>query len=88
MCMAVYYGVVKDNRVMLDDGVQLADGMPVEIRPGLPDSGSEDAFKKRLLTEGLLTKLPSPRSATSTRERQLISVEGEPLSRMIIAERR
>jgi len=57
--MAVYYGVIKNNRVVLDTDVQLAEGMPVEIRPRLSASNPEDAFKKLLLAEGLMTELPS-----------------------------
>lgn len=73
---------------MLDDNVQLADGTPVEIRPRFRPSSSEDTFKERLLAEGLLTDLPSPQSVSPAQERRLIVVEGEPLSRTIIAERR
>ncbi len=57
--MAVYYGVIKNNRVVLDTDVQLAEGMPVEIRPRLSASNPEDAFKKLLLAEGLMTEPPS-----------------------------
>ncbi len=81
--MDMYYGVIKDNRVVLDEDAHLTDGMPVEIRLRLPESSSEDAFKQRLLAEGLLTELPSPQPVSSLQERQLISVKGEPLSRMI-----
>jgi len=88
MHMAVYYGIIKDHRVVLDDDVQLADGMLVEIRPRFPMSSSEDAFKERLLAEGLLTALPAPQPVSPAQERHLISVKGEPLSQTIIAERR
>jgi len=86
--MSVYYGVIKDNRIVLDTDVQLAEGMPVEIRPRLSASNPEDAFKKLLLAEGLMTELPSPGPVSPVRERRLISVKGEPLSKTIIAERR
>ncbi len=31
--MTVYHGVIQDNRVVLEGDVQLANGLPVEVRP-------------------------------------------------------
>src|SRR5205085_11633233 len=52
--MAVYYGVVKNNQVVFDDEVHLADGVRVEVRPRVPDErGDSAAVDTQLRAEGL-----------------------------------
>lgn len=49
----------------------------------------EERFKKRLLELGLLTEIKPPLSAEAIpRDRQPIPVEGNPISELIIEERR
>ncbi len=91
--MSVYYGVIKDNRVMLDDDVRLNDGIRVEVRPQHDDARDmmrvEEIVKERLRAAGVLA--PSPPMAEDEDEDddfEPITVDGEPLSQMLLRERR
>lgn len=91
--MTVYSGVVKDNVIVLPEGVQLEDGTEVEVRPlspkpGSPEEAQERAFEEKLLEAGLLTEIKTPPRSAPKGDRTLIKAEGEPLSQMIIRERR
>jgi hypothetical protein len=92
--MAVYYGVVKGNMVVLSDDAQLPDGTTVEVHTsGLSGDHTdqvmpEEEFMQRLVDEGLLTEVRRPDRTNDTKDRRLIQVEGQPLSEMIIEERR
>ena len=77
--MAVYYGVVKNNQVVLEGDVRLADGVRVEVRPveratapaeaSVPDvvvvdtAEAEEALLRDLLAEGLLEEPPIDEAA-------------------------
>lgn len=95
--MTVYYGVVRENRVILDDGVELADDTRVEVRPQpsgvastayMDEQAREALFKQRLRESGLLGQEPPADPVPIDTDRRPIHVEGQPLSEMIIAERR
>ena len=49
---------------------------------------SEDDFKRELLYAGLMTSLPTPADPASRPAFQPIAIDGEPLSEIIIRERR
>src|SRR5205823_4412837 len=62
--MAVYYGVVKNNQVVFDDEVHLADGVRVEVRPRVPDErGDSAAVDTQLRAEGLCEDAPATEEA-------------------------
>ena len=82
--MDVYQGIVKDNVVLLDADVRLADGLAVEVRVPATARSVNDLLRARGLLLG--TNLAAP-SASPT-DRRPIVVEGRPLSEQIIAERR
>ncbi len=91
--MSLYYGVVKDNRVVLDNDARLADGTRVEVRPEQASARdmmrAEEIVKERLRAAGVLA--PAPPSLTDNDEDddfEPITVEGEPLSQMLLRERR
>jgi hypothetical protein len=97
--MELYYGTVRDNRVELDNGARLADGVRVEIRPHTPDEATRDArgaedlraaeesFKESLRAAGRLAP-PAAAGATPVHTRGRITVSGELLSEQIMRERR
>ncbi len=88
--MELYYGVVRDNRVELDNGVHLAEGVRVEVRPRVSSPSQadrEDGVLARLrAVGGLEHEAAHPRQSPAPFEP--IIVEGEPLSEQIIRERR
>jgi len=88
--METYYGVVRGNRIELDNGARLADGLRVEVRPqptARDDADADAALLKRLRTAGLLENDPAlPRRGPAPFDP--IQVQGEPLSEQIIRERR
>jgi hypothetical protein len=91
--MPVYYGTIRNRVVILPEGVQLVEGAQVEIRlPAKPmppkPIESEESFKQRLLEVGLLKEVKAQYLIASTEDRTPIQVQGEPLSRTIIKERR
>ncbi len=89
--MAVYYGVIKDNKVELEDDARLADGIRVEVRPSPPredDAREDDAAADDILrAEGLLED-ELPELARAREPFEPVVVRGEPLSEQIIRERR
>ena len=86
--MAVYYGVVRDNRVEIEDSGQLADGVRVEVRPRTAAPTEDDTAADDILrAEGLLEdEASSP--LRGHRPFEPVVVQGEPLSEQIIRERR
>jgi hypothetical protein len=90
----VVRGVVKDRVIVLPDSIPLTEGAEVEVRvrserrKHTPSSLSEKAFKERLIEEGLLKELSAPAKAEIITVRAPAQVEGQPLSALIIAERR
>ncbi|MBI2875889.1 MAG: hypothetical protein HYY20_03305 [Candidatus Tectomicrobia bacterium] len=91
--MPAYRGIVKDNVVVLPEGVHLDEGLivevripPVEANPSGPDH-PEDRFKQRLVELGLLKEIKIP-SVVPGGDRTPIQVKGKPLSQTIIEERR
>jgi hypothetical protein len=88
--MAVYYGAVKGNVVMLPDEVQLAEGTIVEVRITTQDGqavSSEELVKQDLHKAGLLLELRSPTPLPSDVDRTPIQVKGKPLSEIVIDQR-
>ena len=92
--MAVYYGIVKGNVVVQHDDVRLADGTDVEVRIIEPGDqrgehqSSEKVFKQRLLESGLITSVRTPPSTLPREDRTPAQVQGQPLSEIILEERR
>ncbi len=91
--MAVYYGVVRSNVVVLPDDLELVDGTTVEVRvlDGSEQGDErqrEELFKQELVKAGLLTAIKRPVDRPAQGERKLLQVEGMPLSETIIEERR
>lgn len=99
--MELYYGVVHGNRVELENGARLAEGVRVEVRPQSPEATSrddqraatnlraaEDALKDRLRTTGRLAPVAAEDTGGEPDVRRRIQVTGEPLSEQIIRERR
>lgn len=92
--MSVYYGVVKDNVVVLPADIRLAEGLIVEVH--IPPSAAEEAgqlapedlFKQRLIELGLLEEIKMPPLVPPLGDRTPIQVEGKLLSQIIIEERR
>ncbi len=88
--MELYYGVVRGNRIELDNGEQLTDGLRVEVRPQADQDfqTAEETFKEHLRAAGRLAPASVGRTIGKPRERRRIHVQGEPLSEQIIRERR
>ncbi|MDQ2829805.1 MAG: hypothetical protein M3Y74_12240 [Chloroflexota bacterium] len=99
--MAIYGGVIRGNRVELDDDARLVDGARVEVRAG-PDAltistasgaiaadtaAAERALTRDLLAAGLLDELPSDEFAADE-PFEPVATRGEPLSEQVIRERR
>ncbi len=91
--MVLHYGVVKDNRVVLDDDARLTDGTRVEVRPehvsARDMARAEEMVKERLRAAGVLALAP-PALLNDDEDDDFepITVEGEPLSQMLLRERR
>lgn len=91
--MTIYHGVVKGNAVLLPESVSLPDGTEVEIRVSdvsdpADEQQREELFKQELLKAGLISEIKRPTHRPESGERKLIQVRGQPLSEMIIEERR
>ena len=92
--MSIYYGVVKNNVVILPKDIQLAEGLIVEIHipPAEHEqpepSSSEEQFKQILANSGLLQEIKLSSQVPPVGDRTPIQVRGKPLSRVIIEERR
>lgn len=90
----VYYGVARGNVVVLPAGVEIPDGLQVEIRmleSHDAASGQEpaaDLLQQRLLERGLLREIRGPAPVPAPGDRTPVPIEGKPLSEMIIEERR
>lgn len=87
--MEVYDGIVRDRVVVLREGVQLEEGLRVEIR--LCETGQEspeELFKQRLVEVGLIERIKRPSWPLVDQDRTPIQVKGKPLSEQIIEERR
>jgi hypothetical protein len=87
--MAVYYGVVRDNRIELEDGVRLPEGTRVEVHasPVSDLAAGEEVAKARLRAARLRAPAPAADDADE-KEFEPVVVQGEPLSEQIIRERR
>jgi hypothetical protein len=96
--MRAYRGVVKDNIVVLPEGVELADGQRVEVRviPNGESTGDEspkqadpeEEIQRHLFELGLLSEIKRPSRMEPPGDRRPIKVRGKPVSEMIIEERR
>ena len=97
----MYYGVVRGNRIELEKGARLADGVRVEVRPrsaeAIPEEdthpdrdlrAAESAFKERLRAAGRLAPAVADGTPGTPTTRRRIRVTGEPLSEQIMRERR
>lgn len=89
-----YRGVVKDNVIVLSDGVDLEEGTSVEVRvvPSGPDKNErltpDSPLARRLIESGLMRGVKPPLREAPAADRTLVKVEGEPLSEQIIRDRR
>jgi hypothetical protein len=81
--MDVYRGVVRNNVVVLDPDVQLADGLTVEVRVPARSPSVEQILRER----GLLQDTKERAAAVPPADRHPTSVHSQPLSEQIIAER-
>ncbi len=91
--MSVYYGTIRNRVVILPESAQWVEGAQVEVRlPARPvppkPVENEESFKQRLLEVGLLKEVKAQYLVASPEDRTPIQVQGEPLSRAIIEERR
>jgi len=99
--MEMYYGVVRGNRIELEKGARLADGVRVEVRPRSPEAvaeedthpardlrAAESAFKERLRAAGRLAPAVADSTPGTPTTRRRVRVTGEPLSEQIMRERR
>ncbi len=92
--MTVYHGTVKNNVVVLPEGVHLDEGTAVEIVVAVEEFGrvgkppSEELFRQRLREMGLLEEAKAVIPAPPEEERTPIQVKGKSLSCTIIEERR
>ena len=92
--MVVYDGVIRDNVVVLPDGVRLPEGTPVEVRPRVGETRDDDsaAVDAELSAAGLLEEMPGDQGAsateTSSNDFEPVPFTGRPLSEHIIEERR
>jgi hypothetical protein len=86
--MPVYFGVVKGKVILLPENLDLPEGIRVEIRTLPEETSSEDVFKERLITSGLVRQAHSARPPRRTARRKPAHVKGSLLSEVIIEERR
>jgi hypothetical protein len=96
--MPTYPGTVKGGRIVLPEGVALADGQHVEVRvipsgdpvvaDGVNEADREDEIQRHLFEIGLLNEIKRPGPAEPPGDRRPINVRGRPISEMIIEERR
>ena len=97
--MPVYRGVVQGAVVVLTDPVDLADGTVVEVRPvapapeAVPDEldvkEREAAFKRYLLSTGVISSLPTHEPDPLGMDRTPVELTLGPLaSELVIEERR
>lgn len=90
--MPIHYGTVKGNAVILSRGIALTEGMRVEVRTPSPEctptEEPEEQFQQRLLELGLITEIKKPCPHIPLKDPVLVHVKGQPLSEMIIEERR
>jgi hypothetical protein len=91
--MVVYHGTAHGNTVVLPEGVQLPEGLEVEVRAALPEvadadlQAREEAFYQQLLATGrVLPPAFGPR--VPIEPIQPDEITGTPLSEIISAERR
>lgn len=92
--MSHYYGRVKGGVIVLPPNVALDEGIIVEIRIATSaqvadaDRAVGDAVKQRLLELGLLTEIKDTAAIVPARDRTPITIEGKPLSELIVEDRR
>jgi len=92
--MVVYDGVIRDNVVVLPEGVCLPEGTPVEVRPRVVSARADDdsaAVDVELRAVGLLEEMPEGLDggvAAVSDDFEPVPFTGRPLSEQIIEERR
>ena len=95
--MPVYRGVVQGTVVVLTDPVDLADGTVVEVRPVAPEAVPDEldvkereaAFKRYLLSTGVISSLPTHEPDPLGMDRTPVELTLGPLaSELVIEERR
>lgn len=87
--MQVYEGIVQDRVIVLPEGIQLEDGLRVEIRIREPGQDpAEELFKQRLVEKGLIETIKRPSRGLPDQDRTPIEVKGQPLSEQVIEDRR
>ena len=98
--MPVYRGVVRGHVVQLTEPVDLSDGTEVEVRtvapaemppskvPETDERAREDAFEKRLLDRGIISRIPDREPDPPWIDRTQIDIDGPALSETVGGERR
>lgn len=92
--MTVYRGIVRGNRVVLPEGVHLADGLVVEVdvapvsHQERSDEERERSFVQGLEESGVVGRREPVALDEAEDDFTPIEVSGTPLSQMIIEERR
>lgn len=79
-------GVIRGHTIILDDSVPIPEGSRVILTVALRESLQEQSFYAQLETEGLVS-LPCP-APEEFYQPEPLSIQGKPLSQMIIEERR
>ena len=92
--MSIYHGIVKENVVVLPEGVRLEEGLRVEVRTLSQNAAlteeeqREEQFRERLVATGLLRENKLTSRQAPEGDHTPIQVEGKPVSQTIIEERR
>lgn len=90
----IYRGTVQNKVIVLADGDSLPEGTAVEVRAAvthpddMPRIRIPDAVKEELLARGLMLEFKDPPMVEPDGDRTPIEVAGQPLSEMIIEDRR
>jgi hypothetical protein len=88
--MATYHGCVIDGHIKLDPPASLPEGAQVTIlvQDSLASTDPEAALEQELVAEGLLSLPCALKPGTDFLAYQPVAVQGEPLSKTIVEERR
>jgi len=92
--MSLHYGMVSGGAVALPKGIHLPEGLAVKILFHLPKReradrpASEDTFKQKLWTAGLLAEIKPPAPLLPEGSRAPAWIKGKPLSEVILEERK
>ncbi len=92
--MDVYRGIVRGKVVVIEEPVDLGDGVEVEIRPipsrptDADEPGRERAFNQQLRDAGLIERIAPRLPDPPNLDRRPVKVKGAVASRVLIEDRR